>query len=59
MPRKRAARPEDGNVKLHPMALRITQMQRDKLDRLRAVTGLAIREHVRRAIDEYLEKNNA
>lgn len=44
---------------LRPLPMRVTQVQFERLQRLRKVDGLAIQEHVRRSIDDYLERKEA
>jgi hypothetical protein len=39
---------------LRPLPMRITQLQFERLQNVRARDGLAIQEHVRRALDIYL-----
>jgi len=39
---------------LRPLPMRITQLQFERLTQLRADDGIAIQEHVRRALDMYL-----
>jgi predicted DNA binding CopG/RHH family protein len=42
--------------KLHPVSMRISDMQYVALKKLRNATGLALQEHIRRAIDDYIER---
>ena len=42
-------------TKLRPLPLRVTPLQRVKLVQLRAKDSLSLQEHIRRAIDMYLE----
>lgn len=44
---------------LRPLPMRITQLQFEKLQALRADDGIAVQEHVRRAIDMYLADKEA
>jgi predicted DNA-binding protein len=37
-----------------PFSLRITQLQKDRLDALSKKSGLSVQEHIRRGVDEYL-----
>lgn len=46
--------PEPYRSALIPLPMRITQQQRDELERLRGQTGIPIQEHVRRALDMYI-----
>ena len=43
-----------GKFALRPLPMRITQMQFERLQALREYDGLAVQEHVRRALDQYL-----
>ena len=49
----------DGHRKMQPLALRITTAQHVALQKLRDYTGMALQEHVRRAIDEYVARREA
>lgn len=42
-----------------PLAMRVTHRMRDRLKELSVRDGLSQLEHIRRAIDEYLDKHNA
>lgn len=44
---------------LKPLAMRITQLQFDRLAAIRAVDGIPMQEHVRRSIDEYVVRLEA
>jgi hypothetical protein len=50
---------DDDRRKLHPLSVRISDVQYVGLKRMRGATGLALQEHIRRAIDEYLERAKA
>jgi hypothetical protein len=41
---------------MKPLPVRVTPLQYDRLTQARARNGLAIQEHVRRALDMYLDK---
>ena len=41
---------------LRPLPMRITQLQFERLHAARARDGLSVQEHVRRALDQYLQK---
>lgn len=41
---------------MRPLPMRITQLQFDRLDAARLRDGMAMQEHVRRALDLYLDK---
>jgi hypothetical protein len=49
----------EGHRKMQPLALRITTAQHVALQKLRDLTGMALQEHVRRAIDEYVARKEA
>jgi hypothetical protein len=40
---------------LHPLPMRVSRLQIERLRELRAKDGLSVQEHVRRSIDQYLE----
>lgn len=44
---------------LKPLPLKVSHQQYEKLKQIRALDGLSIQEHIRRAIDIYLEREHA
>ena len=48
-----------GPTALRPLPIRVTQLQFTRLQALRDYDDLAVQEHIRRAIDEYLEARRA
>lgn len=44
---------------LHPLPMRVSKLAIPRLEALRKADGVSIQEHVRRAIDEYLERTEA
>ena len=45
-----------GPTALRPLPIRVTQLQFTRLQALRDYDDLAVQEHIRRAIDEYLKR---
>jgi CHASE3 domain sensor protein len=43
---------------LIPLPIRIRQSQRDALEEMREADGRTIQEHIRTALDEYIERSN-